>query len=140
MGEALWASMIQGHAPRLKGPHLVNSTNEDDNKENSMPTASSGKRSWLSSHHHMHAEGLDRMMGLMESQKSVQEQLLEEHIQANENHCLAWEAHEHTMMALLMIVCEGLLSRVDCSLYSCSVFKFKPTFHSQLKLKLNKIK
>ena len=86
----------------------MNSTDEDDNKENSMPMASSGKQSWLSSHRHMHVEGLDRMMGLMESQKSVQERLLKEHIQANENH-LAWEAHECTMTALLTIVCEGLL-------------------------------
>ena len=89
MGEALWASMMQGHAPRLKWPHLVNSTDEDNNKENSTPMASSGKQSQLLSHCHMHEEGLDRMMGLMESQKSVQEQLLEEHKWANENHCLA---------------------------------------------------
>ena len=109
MGEALQASMMQGHAPQLKWPHSVNSTDEDDNKENSMPMASSGK--WLqpSTHCHMHAEGLDRMMGLMESQKSVQQWLLEEHIWVNENHRLTWEAHKHTMMALFAIVHEGLL-------------------------------
>src|SRR5882724_9516270 len=106
MGKALRASMMQGHAPRLKRPHSVNSTDEDDNKENSTPTASSGKRSRLSSHSHMHVEGLDRMMGLMESQQSVQERLLKEHIWANENHRLAREAHECTMTALLMIVGE----------------------------------
>jgi len=57
----------------------------------------------------MHVEGLDMMVGLMEYQKEVQEQLLEEHIYLNENNHLAREAHEHTMSALLMVIHEGLL-------------------------------
>jgi len=48
----------------------------------------------------MHVEELDRMVGLMECQKEVQEWLLEEHIHANENNHLAREVHECTMSAL----------------------------------------
>ena len=36
--------MMQGHAPQLKWQHSVTSTNEDENKENSTPTASSVKQ------------------------------------------------------------------------------------------------
>ena len=54
------------------------------------------------------------MVGLMEHQKDVQEQLLEEDIWENENNCLAREVHECTISALLTIVHEGLLQQ-SCS-------------------------
>ena len=106
MGETLWASMMQGHASRLKWHHSVHSSDEDETKENSTPTASSVKLSQSSAHPNWAAEGLDLMVGIMECQRDVQEQLLEEHIQANENNHLAHEAHEHTMSALLAIMYE----------------------------------
>jgi len=57
----------------------------------------------------MHVKGLDMMVGLMECQKEVREQLLEEHIHVNENNHLAREVHECKMSSLPMVICEGLL-------------------------------
>jgi len=85
--------------------HSVHSSDEDETKENSTPTASSVKLSQSSALRHRAAEGLDLMVGIMECQRVVQERLLEEHIQVNENNHLAHEAHERTMSALR----EGLL-------------------------------
>ena len=56
---------------------------------------------------------VDMMVGLMEFPKEVQEQFLEEHICMNENNCLAREAHECTMSALLAVICEGLLTLIS---------------------------
>jgi len=56
---------------------------------------------------------VDIMVGLMEFPKEVQEWLLEEHICVNEDNCLAREAHECTMSALLMVVREGLLTSIS---------------------------
>src|SRR5882724_12429346 len=81
MGETLWASMMQGHASQLKWHHSVHSSDEDETKENSTPTASSVKQSQSSAHQHRAAEGLDLMVGIIECQRDVQEWLLEEHIQ-----------------------------------------------------------
>ena len=56
---------------------------------------------------------VDMMVGLMERPKEVQEWLLEEHIHTSENNHLAREAHECTMSALLMVICEGLLTSIS---------------------------
>jgi len=105
MGKTLRASMMQGHSSRLKRHHSMHSSDKDETKENSTPTASSVKLSQSSALQHRAAEGLDLMVGIMECQRVVQERLLEEHIQMNENNRLAHEAHERTMSALH----EGLL-------------------------------
>src|SRR5882724_10425657 len=109
MSWALCASMMQGHALRLKRQHSATSTDEDENKENSTPVQLV-KRSQTSSHLPMH---VDMMVGLMEHPKEVQEWLLEEHICASENNRLAREAHERTMSALLTVVREGLLTLIS---------------------------
>ena len=56
---------------------------------------------------------VDMMVVLMEFPKEVQEQLLEEHIHANENNHLAREVHECTMSALLAVIHEGLLTSIS---------------------------
>ena len=109
MGETLRASMMQGHASRLKWHHSVHFSDEDETKENSTPMANSVKWSWSSAHQHWAVEGLDLMVGIMEHQRDIQEQLHEEHIWVNEKNHLTHEVHEHTMSALLVIVHEGLL-------------------------------
>src|SRR5882724_9500645 len=109
MSWALRASMMQGHALRLKQQHSATSTNEDKNKENSTPVQLV-KQLQTSSHRPMHVY---MMVGLMKHTKEVQEQLLEEHICASENNRLAREAHERTMSALLAVVCEGLLTLIS---------------------------
>ena len=56
---------------------------------------------------------VDMMVGLMEFPKEVQEWLLEEHICVSENNRLAREVHERTMSALLVVICEGLLTSIS---------------------------
>jgi len=98
--------MMQGHAPQLKQQHSATLTNEDKNKENSTPMASSIKQSLTSSHRHACGRaGYDGEAHGMPKKKGVQEQLPEEHIHMNENNHLAREEHECTMSALLVAVC-----------------------------------
>jgi len=103
MSWALRASMMQGHALRLKRQHSATSTDEDENKENSTPVQLSS-RSQTSSHLPMH---VDMMVGLMESQRKFRSSSLRTHLRTSENNHLAREAHEFTMSALLTVIREG---------------------------------